>query len=173
MPLTAQQITACKSDEELFALLSSELGRQLSHIHSDDDLVAAMQMLPAGLRAMASIHRLDISLATDDLGWHFYNFHHQELCDETQRGLRELEAHEAAEIFEAARALVEPHWEKISEIKKTGPAAFTGWYQPSGIESAMSPLNDRLWRICAASPEYGLMQCWLDYTRKFPERVAG
>ena len=165
MSLTVQQIIESKSDQELFGLLSSELDKRIGGLATSDDLAIAMGQLPVGLRAMAAIHRLDVSMAINDLGWHFHNFPHRELCDETARGLRELEALEVAEIFAAARSLIEPYWEKLETFKD--------WYKSSGVEAAMSPLNERLWKICEQSPDNGLMQFWLSYARKFPERVAG
>src|SRR5207248_1722656 len=115
---------------------------------------------------MGAIHRLDVSMSLDDLGWHFYNFHNRLLCDETLAGLRELEALEAAVIFESALALVEPHWDEIRSLKAIGHEAFTDWYSDSGLETTLAPLNRRLWAICGQSP-YGLMQFWLDYARKY------
>ena len=164
MPLTAHQIVASKSDKELFGLLSAELEQRLGRQTSNDAWVKVIQTLSVGLRAMAATHRLDVSMAINDLGWHFYNHPHRELCAETSRGLRELEAFEVLEIFEGARALIEPHWDKLGSL--------ANWYETSGVEAAMRPLNQRLWKICNQSPEYGLMQFWLGYARNHPERVA-
>ena len=173
MGLRTQDCTPSTSDKELLRQLSAELERRLPpDLHDDYELlVAAMRGLPRGLRAMAAIYRLDVSMAVDDLGWHFCNFHDRAFCDETQRGLRELEAVEAAEIFESARALVEPHWDEVGSRKVIGGEAFTEWYSNSGLERALAPLNRRLWAISERSPSYGLMQFWLDYARKYPARV--
>jgi|ERR1017187_711635 hypothetical protein len=174
MSMENQSITKSGSDEELFRELSSELERRLPpHLQDDYDLlVPAMRALPRGLRAMAAIHQLDVSMALDDLGWHFYNFHHRAFCDETQWGLREMEALEAAEIFESARALVEPHWDEIGSLRVIGHKAFADWYTDSDLETALNPLNRRLWAICGQSPSYGLMQFWLNYAWKYPDRVT-
>ncbi len=51
------------------------------------------------------------------------------------------------------------------------PKIFADWYLASGLEVAMKPLNQRLWKICSNSPDYGLMQFWLNYARKYPERL--
>jgi len=178
MSLTANDITSAKTDEQLFKLLSSELNHQLpEYVHGDYEiLLQALRELPRGLRAMAAVHRLDVSMALDDLGWHFYNFNHRKLCDEIQWGLRELEATEAAELFEKAQALVEPHWGKIEELRELSAKAeshssFADWYNASGLEVALSPLNKKLWEICSASKDYGLMSYWLGYARKYPERL--
>ena len=172
MSFNLSEIKSAKSDEELFKMLSSELQLRLPEsVQVDyDNLTISIRSLPRGLRAMAAIHRLDVSMAVDDLVWHFFNFHHREFCDETMRGLFELEAVEAAEIFKQAWALVEPHWEKLGQLKES-PKMFADWYVSSKLEASMKPLNARLWKICSESPDYGLMQFWLTYARKYPERL--
>ena len=87
-------------------------------------------------------------------------------------GCVELEAVEAAEVFESARGLVEPHWDQIGRLKAMGGTVFREWYKNSGLERELAPLNRRLWAICERSPAYGLMQFWLDYARKYPERLS-
>jgi hypothetical protein len=166
------EIKSAKSDEELFKMLSSELQLRLPESVQVNygNLTISIRSLPRGLRAMAATHRLDVSMAVNDLVWHFFNFYHRELCDETMRGLFELEAVEAAEIFKQALELVEPHWEKLGHLKES-PRMFADWYVSSKLEASIKPLNSRLWKICSESPDYGLMQFWLTYTRKYPERL--
>jgi len=166
MSLTVNEITSANSNEQLFKLLSSELNERLGAIRKDlNEHVRFIRTLPRGLHAMAAIQRLDISMAIDDLGWHFHNFHHRELSEETLAGLRELEATEAAEIFHKAMVLTEPHWEKI------GGAEFEEWYAESGLEKSIEPLNKELWALCEQSRDYGLLNFWLGYARKYPERI--
>jgi hypothetical protein len=174
MGLSTQGCTASATDEELFRQLSSELESRLPPpVHESYELlVPAIRNLPRGLRAMAATHRLDVSMAVDDLGWHFYNFHDRAFCDETRSGVRELEALDVAEIFESALALVEPRWDEIASLRAISAEAFSEWYSASGLERGLAPLNRRLWAICGQSPSYGLMQFWLDYARKYPERVT-
>jgi len=129
-----------------------------------------MRKLPRGLHAMAATHRLDLSMALDDLGWHFYNFYSRDFADETLWGLRELQADEVADIFEAARATVEPHWDEIGSFRAIGVSAFADWYSQSDLESALKTPNRQMWAICGRS-SYGLMQFWLDYARRYPERL--
>ena len=173
MSLTLADITSAKSDEELFKLLSTELNRRVPEsVHENRDKLAhAIQQLPPGLRAMAATHWLDVSMALDDLGWHFHNFYHNELCDETARGLCELEATEVAEIFEHARREFETRRQQTLQSGQESLRDFPSWYESSGLEAALAPLNKRLWEICSKSPDYGLMQLWLDYARKHPEKL--
>jgi hypothetical protein len=174
MSLSAKDIRHAKSDEQLFKLLSSELNCRLPDGAGGnlDDQVRFVRSLPRGLRAMAAIHRLEVSMALDDLGWHFYNFHSRELAAETLSGLLELGASEAAEVFKKALELVEAHWESIGELKAKPLDAFTDWYTASGLEEALDPLNDRLWALCTAAGNRGLLSYWLTYARKYPERVT-
>ncbi len=173
MSFSLREIKSATSDGALFKLLSAELqGRLPEKVHqSPDVLVRAIRGLPSGLRAMAAIHRLDVSMAMDDLGWHFHNFHHPELCDETARGLRELGAGEVLEIFEQARSRFEAHWESVGNRSQESLAVFPEWYESSGLEAALAPLNKRLWKICSESPDHGLLRFWLDYARQHPERL--
>jgi hypothetical protein len=49
-----------------------------------------MRALPPGLRAMTAIYQLDVSMALDDLGWHFGNWPDRALREETLQGLKEF-----------------------------------------------------------------------------------
>jgi hypothetical protein len=172
MALTEERIRACASDEELFQALSAELHRRLPDGEGDDldRFVERLRGLPKGLRAMAAIYQLDVSMALDDLGWHFANWHHRPYCVETLRGLRELEAHEAAEIFSRAYDLAQPYWDTIGELLAQDFQQFVDWYDESALELALDPLNRRMWDLCG--PDYGLMAYWLPYARKYPEKVV-
>ena len=129
MALTEEQIRDCTSDEELFQALSAELHRRLPDGEGDDlDLfVERLRALPKGLRAMAAIYQLDVSMALDDLGWHFANWHHRPYCDETLRGLQELEAHEPAEIFSEAYELAQSYWTRSASCwRRISRSSLTG-----------------------------------------------
>ncbi len=182
MSLSVSQIISARTDEEIINLISADLNARLPEEirENDDALLRAMQQLPRGLRAMAAIHRLDVSVALDDLTWHFYNNYSQDFARETLSGLRELGAFEEAEIFERALSLVRPHWEKIGELREQrktdeSPEALNDWYncyESSGVAAEMLPLDKRLWEICAASPGNSLLSYWASYARKHPERLV-
>jgi hypothetical protein len=110
-------------------------------------------------------------MALDDLGWHFANWHHKTYCEETLLGLRQLDAREAAEIFSASYTLVLPHWEMIGNLIKDDFHQFVDWYSDSELENALAPFNDRMWDLRNSFKEYGLIQYWLVYARKNPEKV--
>jgi len=152
--------------EELQRLLPSELERQV------DAFVERIQALPPGLRAMASIYQLDVSITLDDLGWHFANWHHRAYCNETLRGLALLEAQEAADIFSQAYALATTHWETIGRLVSEDFRLFTTWYPRSELARALAPLNERIWTLRRSFPDYGLMTFWLTFARKYPEKVS-
>lgn len=118
MKLTEAKIKTCKTDKRLFEEVTAEPGRQIP-VELKGDLrafVNHIRGLPAGLRAMAATHELDVSITLDDLGWHFANHHYRPYCEETLWGLRELEAQEAADIFSASFELVLPYWDKIGSL---------------------------------------------------------
>src|SRR6267142_4362003 len=87
------------SDDELFSLLGKELEKRVSAERGSPEFVAEIRNLPVGLRAMAATYELDFSLALDDLGWHFGNWHNVDLAEETSQGLEELGASELASVF--------------------------------------------------------------------------
>lgn len=172
MPSHFKKLVKSASDDDLLDALTAELQRLLPPAIQANypELVAAIQRLPIGLRSMAATHRLDVSMSLDDLGWHFYNFHDRAYAEETLAGLLELEAAEVADIFQSAYDLVSPQWEEIGKFDSRSGDAFAKWYSKSALNKALDPLNLRLWAICNEQPN-GLMQFWLDYARKYPERL--
>jgi len=84
---------------------------------------------------MASTYQLDVSLALDDLGWHFANWHHHGYALETSRGPRELGADSLAASFDAAHALASQYWAQLAA------PGFVEWYHDSDLEKALEPLN--------------------------------
>jgi hypothetical protein len=162
------------ADDKFLRQLSSELCQCLADALYDDHemLMLTMRRLPRGLHAILATHHLAKNTIVGDFGWHFYKVHHRGLCDETQWGLRELEAAEAADLFEAARALVEPHWDEIGRLKAISDEAFDEWYNKSVLERELAPLTMRLWDIHDSLHYFGLKQIWLDYARKYPDRLS-
>jgi len=121
---------------------------------------------------MAATYDLDVSLALDDLGWHFATWHHQPLAEETQRGLDALHAHEAAQLFSAAYALVLPHWHTIGRLLIHDVADFIVWYAGSELEKALEPLNRQMWTLRDSRGYWGLMSYWLPYARAYPYNLV-
>lgn len=90
MSISAHEI-ATGSNEQVMELLGKELESRLPS-RNDPEFLIELRKLPPGLRAMAATYELDVSLCMDDLGWHFGNWHDQELAEETAGGLEELGA---------------------------------------------------------------------------------
>jgi hypothetical protein len=163
--LTPELIAATASDDDLFALLGRELERRLPNgRRATDEFVSELRQLPRGLRAMAATYELDVSLTMDDLGWHFGNWHHMGLAEETAAGLKELGATELADLFRQAFVQARRFWGEL------GSEEWSTWYHGSALEEAVSPLNEMAWAILQTKP-MGLFTYWLEYARQFPERV--
>lgn len=118
---------------------------------------------------MAATYELDVSLALDDLGWHFANWHHRAYCEETLWALRELEAKEEAEIFARAYALVQPYWSELGEVLDKSFEYFVEWYPGSPLETVTTPLTQRFWEL--QKKDNGLFGYWTRYARKYPHKV--
>ena len=108
MGLTIDGLTSAKDDNDLFDLLSTELNERFPADLQEnrDQFLTELAASPRGLRAMAGIFDLDVSLSLDDLAWHFGNHNDERFFNETALGLRELDACEAADIFLAAWEIV-------------------------------------------------------------------
>jgi len=173
MALTIEQIRSEESDEALFDLLSAELQRLLpENLEKDRDLYhAALEKLPRGLRAMAGMHFFDVSMAMDDLAWHFGNQNDERDLKETLDGLRELELFEIADRFEKAWEIMKPHFEEIRSEKVTS-GNFYDWLEGIGAEEKIDPMNDFIWDYCKKAGDLGLLSSWPIYARKYPERCV-
>lgn len=171
MALTEAYIREC-SDEDLSNLLVAELNRWFPNGQDADlDLfLAHLEPVPKGLRAMALVYELDVSITLDDLGWHFANWHHRRYCEQTVRALRELEAFEHAELFEQAFAFAELHWEKIGDLIRKDFRDFVDWYSDSDFEKATIPLTRRMWELQKVNG--GLLGFWTSYARKYPRNIG-
>src|SRR5678816_1671920 len=110
--MTAEQIEA-SSDDELFSLLGKELETRISADRGSPEFLAQIRELPVGLRAMSAKYEFDVSLALDDVGWHFGNWHSRELAEETARGLEELGAVDLARIFREGFRIAQDYWTEL------------------------------------------------------------
>jgi hypothetical protein len=176
MGLTTKQIAAAETNEALFRLLLEELARLFPPSFSENTaaFLAALRTAPQGMRAMSAIYELDVSMALDDLAWHFVNHHDARLYEETRLGLHELEAHEAAVLFEKAYAITAPRWDELGTVlQKLQGGEIHGWLDSTGIQQQIDPLNREMWRLKNQNREYGLIGYWLSYARSHPERCVG
>jgi hypothetical protein len=162
--VTVDSITS-GSDDDVFSLLGRELENRITSTRGSPEFIAEIKELPQGLRAMAATYELDVSLALDDLGWHFGNWHSIELAEETATGLEELGAHELAEVFRAAFELAQDYWIVL------GSENWTDWYHGSPLEEAVAPLNEKAWALLDGQKN-GIFKYWVEYARKHPDRVG-
>ncbi len=118
---------------------------------------------------MAATHCLDVSMTLDDLGWHFGNHRDLKLYEETRNGLRELGLSEMAELFEEAYSIMAPHW---SEMIKLSADEWISWYSDSGVKKQIEPLDRSFSSLMDKLPHRSILDQWVAYTRRFPERVV-
>ena len=173
MALTIEQIRNAGSDEELLELLGEELQNLFPPEIRNDPVVfrSRLDAAPRGLRAMAMTYELDVSMAMDNLAWHFINHHTSpELAEETIAGLSELETPEAAEIFQEALTIIRPHWQELENVAQSQKAH--DWLDSKGIQSLVNPLNKRMWQLLKGYGDGGLMSLWATYARKYPGRCV-
>lgn len=173
MALTIKQIRSIESDDELLDRLLAELKLLFPPDLRSDPIVflSGLQNVPKRLRVMASTYELDVSMALDDLAWHFVNHHSSlELAEETFLGLRELEAPEAAEIFQEALHIIKPHWQELENGIQSKAAH--DWLDSTGIQALIDPLNDRMWTFLKQFPDKSFFSPWLAYARKYPDRCV-
>lgn len=130
----------------------------------DGAFAQEIRSLPAGLRAMAATHHLDVSLTMDDIGWHFLNFGHPGHVDATELGLRELGLPEVAAMFREAYQLVQPH---LSEIRRPGG----DYYAVMERSGAMKRIDELTDHARVAIGEQGIYRHWAAYARQHSERV--
>jgi hypothetical protein len=163
-----------ETKEQVFERLAKELETRIGASRADvPAFLRAIRGLPVGLRAMAATYELDVSITLDDLAWHFRNWYDHDLAQETLRGLRELEAAEAADLFEQAYRVISGKWEEFGRYVQAEPAEYNAWAKSSGLQAAIDPLNDRIWALADAQDPKGLFGYWVAYARKYPERING
>jgi hypothetical protein len=172
MSLGLAVIQSARNDEELFERLSETLKEVFpAELQENrEQFLTALHRAPRGLRAMAGIFDLDVSMTLDDLAWHFGNHNDERFLRETVLALRELEAVEAADLFQSAWDIAAPY---LPEIRtKDWESEDPHDYFERTIQSMVDPLNDRMWEICKECGDRGLLQYWLTYARKYPERCV-
>jgi hypothetical protein len=152
MALTEARILECTSHDDLLELLFADLRTRLppdEPFHMERFLEKT-RTIPVGLRAMALIFELDVSMALDDLGWHFGNWRHRAYCDQTLWGLRELEAVEYAEMFAKAYDLAQSCWTELGDLPDDD---FRKWYNDSSFHQATLPMSLRWWELKKSTAE--------------------
>ena len=162
--MTQDQIDA-SSDDELFSLLGKELESRITADRTSPEFLAQIRTLPVGLRAMAATYEFDVSLALDDVGWHFGNWHSRELAEETAAGLEELGATELARVFREGYRTAQDYWTEL------GSEDWMDWYHGSEFEKAVDPLSREPWAILK-DKNSGIFDYWVAYARRFPYRVG-
>jgi hypothetical protein len=173
MALTIHAIQEAESNEEVLELLTDELQRLLPEdLRENQDLFRKKYLaLPRGLRAMAGMHFFSVSMTLDDLAWHFANQNDAFDLRETLDGLRELELVEVAKLFEEAWTLMEPHLDTLRSEAVNGDN-FYDWLVQIGLEKKFEPMNEAIWSHSEQLGEYGLLEAWAVYAKKFPERCV-
>jgi len=157
-------VLATGSNEEVFDLLGQELSRRLPD-RDAPQFVSEIRKLPPGLRAMAATYELDVSLSLDDFGWHFGNWHNEELAKETAIGLEELGAAELAGFFREAFNHALEYWSEL------GSENWMKWYHGSKLEEAVMPLNRAAWALLKERWN-GIFSYWVEYARQHPEKIG-
>jgi len=152
--------------EQIFAALSKSVGSVADPYSEDGSYAVAIAGLPAGLRAMAATHHLDVSLTMDDIGWHFLNFGEPGLVRETQDGLRKLGLDDIAGYFAEANSLVSP---LRSEIKE--PEDYYSSLESRGLMKRIDELTDKASKRQPTLGDSPIYAAWVKYARAHPEEV--
>jgi len=173
MAPSLEDIRTTRDDEQLYKLLSAYLEELFPPEQQEDRdrILVALANSPRGMRAMAGTYDLDVSMAVDDLAWHFGNHNDDRFLEETVTSLKELEAPEVAEIFLSAWEIVKPYLPEIRS-RNWERKDFSEYLERTGIQSRTEPLSRRMWAIRKECGDLGFMRFWVDYARKYPERCV-
>jgi hypothetical protein len=120
---------------------------------------------------MAGIYEFDVSMTLDSLAWHFGNQNDERDLRETLNGLRELELPEIAEMFEQMWEFMKPHMNEL-QSGDFGGKDFSDWLVELGAEDFADKKDEYIWDFCKKAGDLGLMQSWVLYARKYPERCV-
>jgi len=115
------------------------------------------------------MHEFDVSMALDSLAWHFGNQNDDRDLRETLNSLRELELSEIAEMFEQMWEFMKPHMREL-QSGDFGGKEFSEWLEEIGAEEFADKKDRYIWDFCKKAGDLGLMQSWVLYARKYPER---
>ena len=178
MALTVEQIHSAENDDLLLELLAAEIDRLIPKAYHDDRdrYHRRVEVLPSGLRAMAGIQFFNVSMAMDDLAWHFGNQNDERDLQETLNGLRELDLGAIAEQFEWAWEFMKPYLPELASglcgSKFPDGRTFAQWLDEIGAREFMEPMNQIIWHYCEEHPRHRLLSSWPTYARKHPERCV-
>lgn len=168
MSLTIEQINQAKDQDELMSLLSSEMSVLMENACDTDNsrYLEEIRALPNCFWAMGCIYHLDVSIALDDLGWHFANHYNWRLAQETLLALREVGANKEAELFEKALSIAEVYWQDLANALTKSFANFIEWYDGSELEQNLEPLNDEFYKLMESNDS--LLNYILEYAKAKP-----
>jgi hypothetical protein len=173
MALTIEAIRAAQNKTVLIELLSAELQRFLpEEVQEDRELYfQVLDSMPRGLRAMAGMYFLDISLTQNRLAWHFGDQNDERDLRETLNGLRELELTEIAESFEKTWKFFEPHMSAL-QSGDYGDKEFSEWLEEIGALKLTEEMDEKILIHLKKAGRLGLLESWPVYARKYPERCV-
>jgi hypothetical protein len=191
MALSVEQINEAADDNALYALLKSELLRLFPMwlLKKPAAFRRRREAAPPGMRAMAATYDLDVSLALDDLAWHFVNHPALWENEETLWALGELGQPEAVRIFGQALEFMRPRLSAlVAKTKEWNERADThteshgrpmknarflhDWLKEVGIDAHMDTLTRDFWALVKPEP-MAVLSWWLKYARRNPERCVG
>ena len=162
-----------KDDEGLLSELMATLSARVSGdaYSSDGSFAEGLRQLPAGLRAMAATHWLDISLTLDSITWHFGNFGEPGLMAATAEGLAKLGLTALASCFRDARELMVPLLEGRTEEDGDRYEIL----EDKNLRQVAREIDRRAWDLDNACNERTgrsvIYEAWVHYAREHPERV--
>jgi hypothetical protein len=173
MALTVKTIKETEDNQALVELLMAELQRLLpAKLHKDRArYLGKIRSLPAGLRAMAGTYLFSVSMTLDSLAWHFKNENDERDLKETSSGLKKLGLADVAESFEKARKIMEPHF-VFFRSDEFDWGSFGTWLEKSGANRLTRPMEKPIRKRLDAAGEYGLLEFWIAYARKHPDRCV-
>lgn len=156
--------------DEILRVLTNRVAGDPYNRSGDCSFGAGLANLPAGLRAMAATHWLDVSLTLDSITWHFGNFGEASLVEETETGLHELGLDELASCFREAKEFMIPLLANRTEADGDPYNIL----DQKGLRLVSDELDSRAWALGDLGRGRSVIyEAWTRYTRQHPERVFG